>query len=782
MPVAQTRLEILQVHKFLQCVRSKDKAQIEKLCSNGVPHLVNYSEPEEGETGLHLAARVNDEEMVRFLLDLGAHPNVIDLKGRTAAMRAAEFGHVQTLEVLATAGSDMKIKDTDGKGILFYCILPTSRHARCTSIVIENGAECNNTSNDGMPLLVVACLEAKENEEICKKLLDHGADPNSTHPSTGRTALNAAAGSGSVEVVKNILTKGGDVNTPDKNMLTPTHRASMRGHFEVLQVLASYGADFGCVDVILNTPVHYAAEGGHALCCRYLAQRGAKAHMKNEDGLLPKVIAKNYGFKDALKECKKAEKLAKKIQTGGKLPTEPWAVRVYDWANARQDELSKKFMEMDPEMNEVVSKEQFYDVLMSLDAPIDEEDFKKLFQLHDKTKENVINYSDFLGAKKYVHKTYLMSAYAKKEKKKKGKKGKKKKGKTKVPMPICLGPEGDRTERGGPPPVFIERHVPFTDTGRFDRDRPPLHPIQDDSAWYLSHPDKTYINVNDAAKMGDIDSLRQAYIHGRSVDVRDKYFKTALMIACGQGNLEISKFLIDNGAQVNTCDNFKWTPLHHACLSGQIDIVQRLVEAGADMNAQALNGGTPLMRAIQTGSPNIVQYLINKGCNVQLENRKGDTAMEVARWWADPRVLQIVSDKFDTIPAPKEGKKKGKKSAGKKSDGGKRAQSVPPIPQGGLISQPSGTDSPITTPRERKGSVLRAASAMAGGIEHQEDITYVPLKAWSNVPNTRELIIKKEQRRQRYGDGIDFPDYRQPFNENFMKKSEELGGADSDDD
>lgn len=67
-------------------------------------------------------------------------------------------------------------------GILFFCILPTSRHARCTAIVIENGAECNNTSNDGMPLLVVACLEAKENEDICKKLLDQGADPNSTHP------------------------------------------------------------------------------------------------------------------------------------------------------------------------------------------------------------------------------------------------------------------------------------------------------------------------------------------------------------------------------------------------------------------------------------------------------------------------------------------------------------------------------------------------------------------------------------------------------------------------
>merc|ERR1712002_389775 len=157
--------------------------------------------------------------------------------------------------------------------------------------------------------------------------------------------------------------------------------------------------------VIMNTPVHYAAEGGHALCIRYLTQRGAKAHIKNEDGLLPKAIAKNYGFKDALKESKKAEKLAKKHHSGAKLPTEPWATRLYDWAVVRQDELSKKFLEMDPENNDVISKDQFLDVLESLDAPINEEDFKKLFQLYDKAKENVINYGDFLGAKKYVHKT-----------------------------------------------------------------------------------------------------------------------------------------------------------------------------------------------------------------------------------------------------------------------------------------------------------------------------------------------------------------------------------------
>ena len=67
-------------------------------------------------------------------------------------------------------------------GILFYTILPTSRHAKCTEIAIEAGAEGDNIANDGMPLLVLACQESKENEKICQLLLEHKADANSVHP------------------------------------------------------------------------------------------------------------------------------------------------------------------------------------------------------------------------------------------------------------------------------------------------------------------------------------------------------------------------------------------------------------------------------------------------------------------------------------------------------------------------------------------------------------------------------------------------------------------------
>ena len=80
--------------------------------------LINFAlnaEPENGATGLHLAACKNNEKMISFLLDLGASPNMVDLKGRSPAMRAAEFGHVQALTLLAEADTDLTCKEVKRK-------------------------------------------------------------------------------------------------------------------------------------------------------------------------------------------------------------------------------------------------------------------------------------------------------------------------------------------------------------------------------------------------------------------------------------------------------------------------------------------------------------------------------------------------------------------------------------------------------------------------------------------------------------------------------------------
>ena len=42
MPLARTRLEVLQVRKLSQCIREQDADQVSKLISLGIPDLVNY--------------------------------------------------------------------------------------------------------------------------------------------------------------------------------------------------------------------------------------------------------------------------------------------------------------------------------------------------------------------------------------------------------------------------------------------------------------------------------------------------------------------------------------------------------------------------------------------------------------------------------------------------------------------------------------------------------------------------------------------------------------------
>lgn len=74
----------------------------------------------------------------------------------------------------------------------------------------------------------------------------------------------------------------------------------------------------------------------------------------------------------------------------------------------------------------------------------------------------------------------------------------------------------------------------------------------------------------------------------------------------------------------------------------------------------------------------------------------------------------------------------------------------------------------------RKGSILRAASALAGGMAEQEDITYTPLKVWTKQRNTEELIHEKVLRRERFGWEVDFPDFEMPFKKNLSNMIQEL--------
>lgn len=205
---------------------------------------------------------------------------------------------------------------------------------------------------------------------------------------------------------------------------------------------------------------------------------GCNPKPKNNLGFTPKALAKEAGQKEAGKEIRKAEKTFGKVGKNN----DPWILQLYDWLQARKDIVVGSCKAIDMDDVGKVKIGEFLEILLNLQCPTEESDLKTVLTLQDKNKEGVIDYADFLLAKKWVNKNFVAAAFEGKKKKgkKKGKKGGKK-GKFKLIMPICIKDEGPRTFGGAPPEVYIPQHIHFTDTGRFDRDRPPKHPLQDDS-------------------------------------------------------------------------------------------------------------------------------------------------------------------------------------------------------------------------------------------------------------------------------------------------------------
>jgi ankyrin repeat protein len=801
MPHAQTDLERRQICKLLQSVRNDDRDDIKRLIDGGVPDLINLTDPsapDGGETALGLAASVNHDDMVQFLLDIGAHPDVADGRRRTPVMRAAEFGHVQSLEKLVNnkPAPNLELTDIDGKGALFYCIAPTKRHARCAELIVQNGADVNNCSKAGQPALVQACETAHENEQLCLTMLEKSADPNSKNKKTGRTALMAAASSGSTAVVLALLVRGAEVDELMTRRTHAVHEAAKKGHLEVLRMLSAYQATFDQIDDTSNTPIHYAAGGGHALCIRFLAQRGSNPKPKNRDGNTARLIARNAGHKDAMRECRRAERFfgrpAKNI--------EPWAIILYDFTCVHQAELLETFQKLENSESGKVSQDDFIETLQNAGAKVpSESEYQYIVSAH--VKDRRVDYREFLTGRKYVNKQYLRSAYeGKKKKKKGGKGGRGGRGKTKVIMPICTRDEGPRAEDGGPPVVFVPKQVHVTDLSRFNRDSRPHHPIEDDSSWYLPPTQQPREHVRDLVRERDINTLCTAFdikkqqleeqssptpsplpplSPGRDrIDITDRFYKTPLMLACAQGDLDLVKLLVIGGANVNTRDNFKWTPLHFACHSGMKDVVGYLLDAGANLEAAAMNGATPLMRAIESSKADVVQLLLDRGAKMRVENRSGETPMDIATVYANYEVYEIIKKKWESLPPVKD------KKGARKRPTAQRPKSTTHLNQHKMPVTQKPTDSLLheVTPktRQRRGSMIRSASVLAGSLDESANITYHPLTSWKNVATTESLINELVQRRNRYGWEVDFTDFKLPFLHNVNDKLTELKAAGED--
>ncbi|XP_065647735.1 ankyrin repeat and EF-hand domain-containing protein 1 isoform X3 [Hydra vulgaris] len=742
----EDRLSELQIQKLFQAIVKKDVEKVKKIVHNGVPNLVNLADPIQGIYSLHLAVRTNNETLVKVLINLGADCDVKSLEGCTPFMEAAYYGHIQALRLLLEyfPKANLAVTDNSGKNVLHYCLYPTKRHTHCLQSIVNYGIDVDLTMDD-KSVLMYACQDGlQESVEI---LLEAGIDVNKQNK-VGETALHIACFYGFKECVRLLIKYGANLGIPNANGERAVHKAAVGGYLGILQVLSAHNADMNVTTIENETPLHYAASYGHQTVCKYLVQRGCFANIKNKNCLTATNLAKENGFKEAMKVCKKGENMRDSIQF-----SKLYLIKLYDWNVEYQLLIERKMQECG--VNESIDNvdkiniHQFLDVLLLFKPPVSDAILMGVLKDHDPSATNLIDYKLFFSGKKFISKKFMVNA---EKKLKKGKKGNGKKGKSSI-LPIYTKVLNTRIKSGGPLSNFIEKQQQITDSCRFTPDHPPKHPIVDDSYWYMENPPSQYIQIDKAIKMEDELSLKMAIKEDSILKTDDNYYKTPLMTATLAGNLEAVMMFVQFGADVNAKDNFMWTPLHFACHIGQKDLVEFLLCNGALINAQSSNGGTPLMRAVEASKIDVVKLLLEKGANVLLKNSKGDSVLEIAMSYGNSDILEIIEEKLKELP--QNGVKKKNKSIQKreKLKGNEKVMFTSTLP---LTNIELRSELSPKLPQKKNPSLAEKKL-------RDHSISYTVKHAWMPQMDTEAFLSLCQRRRSRFGCEIDFNDYKAPF-------------------
>ena len=167
----------------------------------------------EGDTPLHLAVDTGNSSMIEQLLIAGADPLIQNIKGDTVLIRAVRAKQLMSVET----------------------ILNNLQNKQVTSVIV------GNQNKQGISAVFMAALTGEV--EILKKLVTFGGNLADRDPQKN-SMLHAAASEGAVSMVSYLLDCGNaDVSVRNKYGWTPLHFAAAYGRPNVIEMLIENGAE-----------------------------------------------------------------------------------------------------------------------------------------------------------------------------------------------------------------------------------------------------------------------------------------------------------------------------------------------------------------------------------------------------------------------------------------------------------------------------------------------------------------------------------------------------------
>ena len=250
-------------------------------------------------------------------------------QGESVLHVAARLGLAQYIPPLVSGGASPHSRDNNGATTVISATEANLRSPDALRALLESGVSPNLARDDGDFPLYIAAQNGRE--DLVRLLADNGADINAGHPESGRTALAIALEGGREGVVdylrgrgadegvydaliyniidrewgllrlRDALNRGADPDFADDNGDTALHLAATRELADYAEDLIFIGgANKDAQNRAGQTPLMalVESESGSAEILRLLVAAGARAGIARSDGVTPLYAAVLRGRMD----------------------------------------------------------------------------------------------------------------------------------------------------------------------------------------------------------------------------------------------------------------------------------------------------------------------------------------------------------------------------------------------------------------------------------------------------------------------------------------------------
>jgi ankyrin repeat protein len=213
-----------------------------------------------GVTPLNLATANGDAAMIRLLLDAGADANAPDLANETPLMSAVRSGSVDAVQVLLERGATLDARDRTTQQTPLMLAIRENEPA-VAQLLVARGADVNARTRVGnAPNWVLPNSVPGFGHGV--GIVRGGLPPRGSRGPTpgGMTPLLYAARDGRLDLVRDLLAAGAEIDAVEANGITPLLIAITNNHPDVARLLIDRGANIKVTDWWGRTPLWAAVE------------------------------------------------------------------------------------------------------------------------------------------------------------------------------------------------------------------------------------------------------------------------------------------------------------------------------------------------------------------------------------------------------------------------------------------------------------------------------------------------------------------------------------------